>query len=205
MTNEHTSLEKYTSHFIRKGCEKVAQGLCVRDERETEQTATYWSQVPLSLAVLLFRSAGLLNRGSWGPSPLWELVLTTACYLQLTQPVCGTGLYNCLTYTCFLRASHLHPIQPVHCQGSTLISSTGCTGYLHRCNSYLTAQSRVNMQQSSNNYFSEFHMWYFSSRSSPSTSHTHFTNKSQGQQQLKNTQEEVTWTTAKNKILILPM
>ena len=38
MTNEHTSLEKYTSHTL---CERVAKGLCVRGELETEQTATY--------------------------------------------------------------------------------------------------------------------------------------------------------------------
>ena len=38
MTNEHTSLEKYTSHFI---LERVVKGLCVRGELETEQTATY--------------------------------------------------------------------------------------------------------------------------------------------------------------------
>ena len=39
MTNEHTSLEKYTSHTL---FEMVAKGLCVRGELETEQTATYW-------------------------------------------------------------------------------------------------------------------------------------------------------------------
>ena len=133
MTNKHTFLEKYTSHTL---FVSVAKGLCVRDELETEQTATYWPQVPLSLAALLSCSAGLLNRGSWGPSTLWELVLTTASYLQLTEPVCGTGLYNCLTHTCFLWASHLHPIQPVDSQGYTLISSTECTCYLHRCISY---------------------------------------------------------------------
>ena len=129
----------YLSHLIRKGC--------VRGELETEQTATYWPEVPLSLAVLLSCSAGLLNRGSRDPSPLWELVLTTASYLQLTEPVCGTGLYNCLTSTCFLWAPHMHPIQPIHSQGYTLISSTGCTCYLHRCISYLTARPRVNMLQ----------------------------------------------------------
>ena len=142
MTNEHTSLEKYTSHTL---FEMVVKGLCVRGELETEQTAIYWPQIPLSLAALLSRSAGLLNRGPWGPSPLRELVLTTASYLQLSQPVCGTELYNCLTYTCFLWASHLHPIHPVHSQGYTLISSTWCTCYLHRCISYLTARPRVNM------------------------------------------------------------
>ena len=61
MTNEHTSLEKYTSHTL---FEMVAKGLCVRGELETEQTATYWPPVPLSLAALLSRPAGLLNRGS---------------------------------------------------------------------------------------------------------------------------------------------
>ena len=132
----------YLSHFI---LERVAKRLCVRGELETEQTATYWPQIPLSLATLLSRSTGLLNRRSWGPSPLWELVLTTASYLQLTEPVCGTELYNCLISTCFLRTSHLHPIQPVHSQCFTLISSTGCACYLHRCISYLTARPRVNI------------------------------------------------------------
>ena len=61
MTNEHTSLEKYTYHTL---FEMVSKGLCVRGELETEQTATYWPPVPLSLAALLSCSAGLLNRGS---------------------------------------------------------------------------------------------------------------------------------------------
>ena len=143
MTNEHASSEKYTSHTL---FERVAKGLCVRGKLETEQTATYWPQIPLSLAALLSHSAGLLNRGSWGPSPLWELVLTSASFLQISQPVCGTRLYNCLTPTCFLWASHLHPFQLVNSQDYILISSTGCTCYLHRCISYLTAWLRVNMQ-----------------------------------------------------------
>ena len=31
----------YLSHFIRKDCERVTKGLCVRGELETEQTAKY--------------------------------------------------------------------------------------------------------------------------------------------------------------------
>ena len=70
MTNEHTSLEKYTSDtLIKRVCERVSKGLCVRVELETEQTATYWPRVPLSLAALLSHSARLLNRGSWGSKP----------------------------------------------------------------------------------------------------------------------------------------
>ena len=111
-----------------------AKGLCVRSELETEQTATYWPPVPLSLAALLSRSAGLLNRGSWGPlAHWWGLVLSTASYLQLwpqlTQTVYRTGLYHCLTSTCFLWASHLHPILPVHIQGYIFMSSTGFTSF----------------------------------------------------------------------------
>ena len=54
-------------------------------------------------------------------------ILSPTNWLQLTEPVCGTGLYNCLTSTCLLWASHLNSIQPVHNQVYTLISSTGCT------------------------------------------------------------------------------
>ena len=42
MTNKHTSLEKYTSHTLFEVVAKrVAKGLWVRGELETEQTATY--------------------------------------------------------------------------------------------------------------------------------------------------------------------
>ena len=76
MTNEHTSLEKYTSHPL---VESVAKGLCVRGELDTEQTATYWPQVPLSLAALLFHSTYFLHPGSLGAQTLnWELVLTAS-------------------------------------------------------------------------------------------------------------------------------
>ena len=89
ITNEHTSLEKYTAQ---PGV-LSAQALC------------------------------------------WELVLTAfncnsyfnCNWLQLTRTLYGIGLYNCLTSTCFLWASHLHRLQPVHGQGYILIFSTGCT------------------------------------------------------------------------------
>ena len=65
MTNEHTSLEKHTSHTL---FERVAKGLCVRGELETEQTATYWPHVPLSLAALISHSAGCSTGGPEGPT-----------------------------------------------------------------------------------------------------------------------------------------
>ena len=125
MTNEHTSLEKYT--FIRKGCKRVVSEMWVGDGIET---ATYWPRVPLTIAALLPHSAGLLNRGPEGPSLLSGtgshndilspttgthcLELNSACLkLQLTRSP-SYRLYNCFTYTCFLWASQLHRFQPVH-------------------------------------------------------------------------------------------
>ena len=71
MTNGHSPLEKYTSHtlfeMVGKGCQRV---MCESWVRDWTETATYWSPVPMSLAALLSHSAGLLNRGPWGFSPL---------------------------------------------------------------------------------------------------------------------------------------
>ena len=112
----------YLSHFIleRVVAKELLKGwywLCVRGELETEQTAAYWPQVTLTIAALLPHSAGQLNRGPEDPSPLSEACshcLELQLELQLTQAVCGTWLYNCLSSTCFLWASQLHWIQPVH-------------------------------------------------------------------------------------------
>ena len=130
-TNGHSSLEKYTPNtlfeMVGKGCERV---MCERWVGDWTEAETYWPPVHPSLAALLSRSAGLLNRGPWGPRPLLSLVLTASnCnnWLPTNWTSCLTGLYHCLTSTCFPWASQLHPIQPVHSQGYTLISLTGCT------------------------------------------------------------------------------
>ena len=78
MTNEHTSLEIYTSHTL---FEIVAKGLRKGDWTET---ATYWPPVSLSLAALLSRSAGLLNRKPEGQALCRELILTVLELQQLT-------------------------------------------------------------------------------------------------------------------------
>ena len=130
MTSEHSSLEKYTSHTL---FERVSKGLCVRGELETEQTATYWPPVPPTLAALLFSFCWAAQPGVLRTQALcWELVLTASnCNSNLNwltptnSTLRGTGLYNCLSSTCFLWASHLHRIQSVHGQGYMLISSTG--------------------------------------------------------------------------------
>ena len=103
MTNEHTPLEKYTSHTLfSKGLRKGWYWLSVRGELDTEQTATYWPQVPLTIValILLGCSTGVLR----AQTLCLELVLTASNsnsnsnynWLQLTQTVCGIWLYNCL-------------------------------------------------------------------------------------------------------------
>ena len=134
MTNEHTSLEKYTSHTLfSKGLRKVWCWLCVRGELETEQTATYWSQFPLYYSSTPPHSAGLLNRGPEGPSPmsdagsLYGFLSSTATG---TRTVTSTRTELCLPRTlsrpgyiivCRPPAScgrtHLHRIQPVQVKG----------------------------------------------------------------------------------------
>ena len=60
----------YLSHFI---LERVAKGLCVRGELETEQTATYWLQVPLYYSSTSSSFCWAAQPGPWGPKPsVWR-------------------------------------------------------------------------------------------------------------------------------------
>ena len=110
-TSGHSSLEKYTSHFI----ERV---VCER-EWETEQRLQHICPPPTLLAITAFlsRSPGLLNRGPGEPKPL----LGHGFHSRILSPTdlnfLSPWLYNNLTYTYFLRASHLYSIQPVDSQG----------------------------------------------------------------------------------------
>ena len=147
MTNERTSFEKYTSHTLfSKGLRKGWCWFCARGQLETEQTATYWPQVLLAIAALLSHSAGLLNRGPEGPSPLsgagshngilsptatgTRTVTATRTELCLPRsPTNSNHLWH-LIITCFLWASHLHRIQPSTGKGDILISLNGCSCFL---------------------------------------------------------------------------
>ena len=92
--------------MVGKGYER----LCVIGESETEQRLQHFAPppVPLAIAVRLFRSPGLLNRGP-GAQPLcWELVptarsgaLTSSSELQLPDFLFHPGLYHCSTATQF--------------------------------------------------------------------------------------------------------
>ena len=124
MTNEYSSLEKYTSYFIWNGCERVMCERWVGDWTDCN-VLTPSSFVFSSTSFSFCWAAQLGVLRAHGP------LLGAGSLYSILSPTnwtsCRTGLYHCLTPTCFLWASHLHPIQTVHSQGYTLISSTGCT------------------------------------------------------------------------------
>ena len=74
MTNEHTSLEKYTSlTLFLKGLRKGWYWLCVRGELEMEQTASYWPQLPLYYSSTSSSFCWAAQLGSWGTKPsVWH-------------------------------------------------------------------------------------------------------------------------------------
>ena len=118
----------YLSHFIRKGCERVKCERWVGDRTNCNiltPNSSVFSNTSFSFCWAA--QSGVLRAHSplLGAGSLYSIFSPTK-WLQLWTS-CRTGLYHCLTSTWFLWVSHLHQIQPVHSQGYTLISSTGCT------------------------------------------------------------------------------
>ena len=110
----------------------LRKDLCVRGELETEQRLQNIDLHSSGYSSISFLFSWAAQPGAWGPSLCWDLVLTlrtgtltSNSDLQLIWTSCHIWLYNCLTSTCFLWASHLHSIQPVDSQGYPLISLTG--------------------------------------------------------------------------------
>ena len=130
---------------VRKGYERY---YCVRGELETEPNCNILTPTLLAIAAFLSCSPGLLNRGpgGLGSSFCCDMVLIPASSLQLIWTSCRRGYIvnwrsptSCERHIC------------VDSQGYPLISSTGCTCYLHRCIAFLilTARRGANMQHMS--------------------------------------------------------
>ena len=68
------------------------------------------------------------------------MVLIPAFSLQLIWTSCRRGYIIILRPPTSCERHNSHSIQPVDSQGYPPISSTGCTRYLHRCISHLTAR-----------------------------------------------------------------
>ena len=85
MKSGHSSLEKYTSHFIRKV-------YCVRGELETEQNCNIWPPTNSSgYNCISFPFSWAAQPGAWGPSLCWDMVLIPASSLQPIWTSCRRG------------------------------------------------------------------------------------------------------------------
>ena len=104
-TSGHSSLEKCTSRFIRKGSKGLWKVLSVRGELETEQNSDiltpqlFWLQQHF-FPVLLGRSTGGL-----GVQPLLGHGSHSSIFSPTNLNFLSPGLHNNLTFTYFLQAS----------------------------------------------------------------------------------------------------
>ena len=119
----------YLSHFIRNGCERVMCERWIGDWTNCNiLTPSSFVFNSTSFSFCWAAQSGVLSAHSplLGTGSLYSILSPT--WLTPTNwTSCRTELYHCLTLACLMWASHLHPIQPVHSHGYTLISSTGCT------------------------------------------------------------------------------
>ena len=134
---QHSSLEKYTSHFIWKGLKVLLKVLlCERwvgDWTELQHIEPH-SYGHNSVSFLFSWAA---QPGSWGLPLLGAGSLYSILSPTDSNFLC-TKLYYCFTPTQF----NLSTVKVI-----PLIPSTGCTCYLHRCISYFDSSAGVNMQQ----------------------------------------------------------
>ena len=135
-TSGHCSLEKYTSHFIWKDCVRGSwrpNKDCNILAPHTHSSGNYSISFPFSWAV---------QPGGWRPSLFCDMVLIPASSLQLIWTSCHRGYIIIWRPPTSCEHHNSHSIQPLDSQGRPLISSTGCTCYLHRCISFFDLLGR---------------------------------------------------------------
>ena len=145
-TSGHSSLEKTYLSLYLQGFERFTKGIIC------ERWVGDWTELqhidPNSSghSRISFPFSGAAQPGAWGPSLCWDIFSPND--LKFLSP----GLYNNLKLTYFQRASQFRTqFNPstVKVAPDLLISSTGCTCYLHRCISSFDslAGSEVNIPQ----------------------------------------------------------
>ena len=99
-TNGHSSLEKYTSHFIERVVSKRRVG-------DRKMTATYWPPNSSGYNSISLPFSWAAQPGVWGPSLCWDMVLIPASSLQLIWASCRRGYITiwhpptfCESYIC---------------------------------------------------------------------------------------------------------
>ena len=122
----HSSLEKYTSHFIERVRKGYSRFYCER-ELETEQNCNILTPTLLAITAFLSRSPVLLNRGPGGPASLgagflYRILSPTdwtsfaPSYIIVRRPPSSCGRYKS------------HSFNPCTVKVIFWYSLTGCTG-----------------------------------------------------------------------------
>ena len=134
-TSGHSSLEKIYLSLYLKGLRKV---FSVRGELETEQNCNILTPTLLAITAFLSHPPGC-STWSLGAQPFWDMVIIPASSLQLIWTSCRRGYIIIWRPLFLLWASQFRTqFNPstVKVAPDLLISSTGCTSYLHRCSSF---------------------------------------------------------------------
>ena len=141
-TSGHSSLKKVYLSLYWKGC---VWEVSWRLNKDCNILTTLNSS---GYSIISFPFSCAAQPGAWGPSLCWDMVLIPASFLQLIWTSCCRGYMIIWRPPTSCERHNSHSIQPIDSQGCPLISSTGCTCYLHRCISYFdsSAGSEVNMQ-----------------------------------------------------------
>ena len=143
-TSGHSSLEKYTSHFIWKGLKGLRNVLCMRGELETEQNCNILTPPTLlATAGFLSYSPGLLSRGPGGPASAgtwfsfqhllsnWSELPAAPGYIIIWCPPTSCERHICTQFnlsTVKVIPWYLRPDTPVIYTGAFLIWQPGRVG-----------------------------------------------------------------------------
>ena len=82
-TSGHSSLEKYTFLFIRKGYKGYKRSYVWEVSWRLNRTAKYWPANSSGYNSISFPFSWAAQPGDWGPSLCWDMVLIPASSLQL--------------------------------------------------------------------------------------------------------------------------
>ena len=110
--SRHSSLEKYTSHFIRK-----FERWCVRGSWRPNKDYDILTPQLFCYHCLSFPFSWAAKPGAWGPSSCWDMVLIPASSLQLIWTSCRRGYIIIWHPPTSCERHNSHSIQPVNSQG----------------------------------------------------------------------------------------
>ena len=108
----------------------------MRGELETELNCNILIPQLFRLQQISFPFSWAAQPGTRGSSLCWDMVLIPATFLQLIWTSCRRGYIIIWRPPTSCERHNSHSIQPFDSQGCPLISTTGCTCYLHRCISF---------------------------------------------------------------------